>query len=231
MSELLYQVSTAVFGHSKIINYIRNRCSDHHIIVDPSASIGRGTSFFGDVEIGPNVSITWYCDLRGDIQIRKGTNLNGRNKIIGDISIGRFCAIAPRARIRTTSHPTHRPSMQSEFNDMLGISTKSRDLGEPVTIGNDVWICADAKILSGVTVGDGAIIAANSVVVNDVEPYSFVAGNPAEHKKYRFDTHTREQLLELEWWNWTEEKIRKNEEFFKTDLRSTTDFDSIVTDI
>jgi hypothetical protein len=78
-----------------------------------------------------------------------------------------------------------------------------------VTIGNDVWIGAGVTILSGVTIGDGAIIGAGSVVVKDVAPYTMVAGNPASFKKYRFSHEDIEALLELQWWNFGEEKIRE----------------------
>lgn len=79
-----------------------------------------------------------------------------------------------------------------------------------ITIGNDVWIGYNATIMAGVTVGDGAIIATNSTVVKDVEPYSIVGGNPAKEIKKRFPEETVSQLLALQWWNWDIEKITKN---------------------
>ncbi|HSW76614.1 MAG TPA: CatB-related O-acetyltransferase [Candidatus Saccharimonadales bacterium] len=78
-----------------------------------------------------------------------------------------------------------------------------------VTIGNDVWIGYSVTILSGVTIGNGAVIGACSVVVKNVEPYSIVAGNPAQHKKYRFDEETRSILQKLRWWDLGIEQIRE----------------------
>jgi hypothetical protein len=71
-----------------------------------------------------------------------------------------------------------------------------------VVIGNDVWVCSNSIVLSGVSIGDGAVIAAGAVVTRDVEPYSIVAGNPAKHIKWRFDEFTRKQLLQIAWWDW-----------------------------
>ena len=77
----------------------------------------------------------------------------------------------------------------------------------PVVIGSDVLVGFEALIMSGVTIGHGAIVAPRSVVVKDVEPYSIVGGNPAKHLKYRFDEPTREALLRIAWWDWPEEKV------------------------
>ena len=77
-------------------------------------------------------------------------------------------------------------------------------------IGNDVWIGYDSLIKNGVNVGDGAIIAARSVVVKDVPPYAIVAGNPAKVVKMRFDDSTIDRLLLIAWWNWDIEKINKH---------------------
>ena len=78
------------------------------------------------------------------------------------------------------------------------------------TVGNDVWIGYGATIMPGVTIGDGAIIAAKSVVVKDVEPYTIVGGNPAMEIKKRFSESKIKELLELQWWDWPIEKITEN---------------------
>jgi virginiamycin A acetyltransferase len=77
-------------------------------------------------------------------------------------------------------------------------------------IGNDVWIGQNATIMPGVKVGDGAIIAANSTVTKDIEPYTINGGNPAKFIKKRFSEEEVEFLLKLQWWNWDEEKIFDN---------------------
>jgi chloramphenicol O-acetyltransferase type B len=79
-----------------------------------------------------------------------------------------------------------------------------------VVIGNDVWIGAEATILSGITIGDGAVVAAKSVVTKDVPPYAMVAGNPASVVRTRFDDDTIRSLLGLRWWDWPREFVRAN---------------------
>lgn len=77
-----------------------------------------------------------------------------------------------------------------------------------VVIGNDVWIATNTVILSGVTIGDGAVIAAGAIVTKDVPPYAVVGGVPARILKYRFDEKTIEKLLELKWWNYDLKDIK-----------------------
>ena len=78
-----------------------------------------------------------------------------------------------------------------------------------IIIGNDVWIGYRAAIMPGVTIGDGAIIGACSVVTRDVPPYSIVGGNPARIIRKRFDEQTIAQLQQLAWWDWPVDKISR----------------------
>ena len=88
-------------------------------------------------------------------------------------------------------------------------------------MGNDVWIGQNVTIMTGVKIGDGAIIAANSVVTKNVDSYSIVGRNPAKFIKKRFDDELIEYLLELKWWNWPKEKISENIEVLcSSDLNS-----------
>lgn len=81
----------------------------------------------------------------------------------------------------------------------------------PVVIGSDVFVAYQAVIGSGVTIGHGAVVAARSMVVKSVEPYSVVGGNPAKHLKYRFDQPTREALLRICWWDWSTDKVARHQ--------------------
>jgi len=76
-----------------------------------------------------------------------------------------------------------------------------------VVIGSDCWICTDALILSGVTIGHGAVVAAGAVVTRDVPPYAVVGGNPARFIKWRFPEATCQALLDIAWWDWPEAEI------------------------
>lgn len=77
-------------------------------------------------------------------------------------------------------------------------------------IGNDVWIGYDAVIMAGVRIGDGAIIGTRAVVTKDVEPYSIVGGVPAKEIRKRFSPDLIEKLQSLQWWNWSQDKIKKS---------------------
>ncbi|GBG57643.1 acetyltransferase [Sporomusaceae bacterium FL31] len=128
------------------------------------------------------------------------------------VRIGKFCSIAEGVTILLGGE--HRSDWVTTYPFNALFSEASHITGHPKTkgnvlIGNDVWIATDALILSGVTIHDGAIIGARSVVSKDVAPYSIVAGNPARHIKYRFDDQMIAQLLEIKWWNWPIEKVKE----------------------
>jgi virginiamycin A acetyltransferase len=109
-----------------------------------------------------------------------------------------------------TSYPF--PAIPDEWGqaEHLKIEASITAKKPDVVIGNDVWIGYGATILSGVEIGDGAIIGAMAVVAKNVEPYSIVAGNPARLIRKRFDEETIRKLLEIRWWDWPAEKINKN---------------------
>lgn len=127
------------------------------------------------------------------------------------LTVGKFCSIAENVTIMlggnhridwVTTYPF--PEKFAEFEGLPGHpATKGS-----VEIGNDVWIGKDVLILSGVAIGDGAVLAARSVITKDVPPYAIVGGNPARVIKYRFDEATIRKLLDIKWWNWPIDKIR-----------------------
>jgi acetyltransferase-like isoleucine patch superfamily enzyme len=89
-----------------------------------------------------------------------------------------------------------------------------------VIIGNDVWVGANSIILPGVTIGDGAIIGAGAVVSHDVPPYAVVAGVPGRILRYRYTQQQIKQLLKIAWWNWPEQKIYDNMDYFFGDVET-----------
>ncbi|MCI8771734.1 MAG: CatB-related O-acetyltransferase [Lachnospiraceae bacterium] len=93
--------------------------------------------------------------------------------------------------------------------DVANITAAWDNKGD-IIIGNDVWIGYEAVILSGVTIGDGAIIGTRAVVTKDIPPYTIVGGVPAKPIRKRFDDVTIARLLELKWWDWSEERIKTN---------------------
>ncbi len=175
--------------------------------------------FIKNTVTNPNIVIgdyTYYDDLEDSENFER--NVLYHFLFIGDrLIIGKFCAIATGAKF-IMNGANHRMSGFSAYpfnifgNGWEKVTPKVGELpykGDTV-IGNDVWIGYEATIMPGVQVGDGAIIAAKSVVVKDVLPYTIVGGNPAKCIRQRFDKSTVQSLLEIAWWNWDIEKITRN---------------------
>jgi acetyltransferase-like isoleucine patch superfamily enzyme len=128
------------------------------------------------------------------------------------LEIGSFCSISDSVTImlggeHRTDWVTTYPFSQL-FPEASGFPGHPHTKGD-VVIGNDVWIGYGALILSGVRIGNGAVVAARSVVRSDVEPYSIVAGNPSRHVMYRFDEESVNALQEIAWWDWPIAKIKE----------------------
>ena len=130
-----------------------------------------------------------------------------------NIPVGRFTSIAAGVSFADIdNHPCIEfPKVVSTypFKDMLGVEYPTGKNKGPIVIGNDVWIGVSAYILNGVTIGDGAIVAAYSVVTKNVPPFALVAGNPSKIKKYRFSKDIIKKLLKIKWWNWEVEIVKE----------------------
>lgn len=130
------------------------------------------------------------------------------------IEIGSFCSIAENVTIFGGGE--HNIDWITTFPMRIAFDCPgAHNDGHPATkgstkIGNDVWLGYGCTVLSGVTIGDGAVIGAKSVVTKDVPAYAVVAGNPAVIKKYRFNKRIIKILLEVKWWNWPLDKIKEN---------------------
>lgn len=147
------------------------------------------------------------------VQVGEFSYCNGDIEVFGDgtkLTIGKFCSIAWGTTIILggehrvdwcTTYPFN--EVIEEFSYIKGHPKSKGD----IVIGNDVWIASQCKILSGVNIGDGSVIAANAVVTKDVEPYTIVGGNPAKVIRKRFDSQTIKRLEEIQWWNWKYEHI------------------------
>ena len=170
--------------------------------------------------IPKNVELQDTKIASGNFEIGEYTKFNGNCEIHGHVRIGKYCAIARNVVFMGQNHSYSRPSMQGRFyREILNSELPTESKGG-IEIGNDVWIGTNAVILPGVSIGDGAIVGAGSIVTGDVEKYEIVGGNPADHISWRFDKDTREFLQDLEWWNWTKKEILDNKEFFETDIEN-----------
>lgn len=144
----------------------------------------------------------------------------GKNCLIQNTQIGKFCSIASEVLIGLGKHPTNLISTSTLFyrtNNTLGLKLVESDSDfqeyESIIIGNDVWIGTRAIIMDGVQIGNGAIIAANSVVTKNVPAYAIVAGVPAKIIKYRFNPSVIAKIENSQWWNLTFQdlKLKRNE--------------------
>lgn len=133
----------------------------------------------------------------------------------GSVEIGSFCSIAQELIIFTAGE--HKPqnittfpfgAFKNPFPESIPLENCTFP-SKNVIIGNDVWIGFNVTIMPGVTIHDGAIIGAKSVVASDIPPYAIAVGNPCRVIKNRFDDITIKKLLEIKWWNWPIEKIKK----------------------
>lgn len=133
---------------------------------------------------------------------------------IYNTDIGRFCSLARNIIIGPTNHPTDRLSSHlfcfankgpfgnsNDYQDWMRTPALESNRAR-VEIGNDVWIGANVTVMRGISIGDGAIIAAGSVVTKDIEPYTIVGGVPAKKIRDRFDKETTERLKTLKWFQY-----------------------------
>ena len=174
-------------------------------------------SSFKNCTIDPTSKVDSECTLS---KVNMGRySYIGSGTRITDANIGSFCSIGARCGIGGGIHPTNMVSTSPVFLQGRNILKKNfasipYEPSKTVTIGNDVWIGEGVCIMSGVSIGDGAIIGAHAVVTHDVEPYTIVGGVPAKELKKRFDDETINNLLELKWWDLSEEQLNNLGEAF-----------------
>lgn len=169
----------------------------------------------------------YYNVNLSEVYVGFGTYVSTGTKLV-KTKIGRFCSIGSDVKTIIGKHPTQKfvsthPSFYSTL-DQAGFSFVDKNLfseidyidedNTSIIIGNDVWIGSNSKILEGVKIGNGAIIATGAVVTKDVEPYSIVGGVPAKKIRYRFNEKTRKFLLEFKWWNKDYQWIKNNKNLF-----------------
>ncbi len=160
-----------------------------------------------------------------------GSEVQFKNATIGDYSyinakthvnhtrIGKFCSIGPEVQFGLGKHPTNLISTHPTFYatnkpfDTFSDKNYFKEFQE-IELGNDVWIGSKSIIMGGVTIGNGAIVAAGSIVTKDVQPYEVVGGVPAKHIKYRLDENTIIALEKIKWWDKDEKWLQENYELF-----------------
>lgn len=179
----------------------------------------RETVYLKNVVENSNIEIgdyTIYNDFIHDPREFQKNNVLYHYPINKDrLIIGKFCSIACGAKFLFNS-ANHKMASLSTYTFPLffeewGLKkenvAQAWDQKGDIVIGNDVWIGYEAVILSGVTIGDGAVIGCRAVVTKDIPPYTIVGGIPAKPIRKRFDEETIKELQKIKWWDWPEEKI------------------------
>lgn len=196
----------------------------HKELVSSNAEINSCT-------ISGNVTIGDFCRIydasiiaHAPVTIGKNTSIFGPNTDIynlhNEVQIGNFCSIARHVSMQEYNHIHDRITSYFIFRNVFKEKSIVKDTSSKgkIEIGNDVWIGTHSVILSGVTIGDGAVIASNSVVSENIPPYAIAAGSPAKTIKYRFSEDIIQELLKLKWWLWDHDRIKRNRNLFEGTL-------------
>lgn len=182
----------------------------------------RETVYLKNVITNPNIIVgdfTMYNDYVNDPRLFEKNNVLYQYPINHDkLIIGKFCSIACGAKFIFNSANHTLSSLSTYpfpiFFEEWGLDvkniTEAWDNKGDIVIGNDVWIGYEAVIMSGVTIGDGAIIGTRAVVTKDVPPYTIVGGVPAKPIRKRFSEDVISCLLGIRWWDWSKERIAEN---------------------
>lgn len=172
--------------------------------LSPRSKIGKGVMIRGGGEIS-------YVEI-GDYSY-----ISGPRSYVEEVRIGKYCSIARQVVIGVSGHNyewvSTSPILTSPNYKMIKDPVLEPQRSCPI-IGNDVWIGMNTIVMRGVKIGDGAVIAAGSVVTSDIPPYTIAGGVPAKHIKFRFKEEQIEEMLKIKWWDWDESKIRENIEMF-----------------
>ena len=176
--------------------------------IDNKSRISRKAKVYGRVQV-TNATMDDYSYI-------------GRNSRLIHADVGKFCSIAGETKIGMGTHTLDKISTSPIFTEAKN-GTKHSWVKESavnpfnrVKVGNDVWIGVRTMVMGGVTIGDGAVIGAGSIVTKDVPPYAVVVGVPAKVIRYRFTQEQIDTLLAHPWWQLPEEQLKERIELFQS---------------
>jgi acetyltransferase-like isoleucine patch superfamily enzyme len=198
----------------KVLYYFLNTTESNEKVVFSGFSNGiKNVTFEGKNAVSDR------CNFSGKIKIGFATTLGQNNFFAGDIDIGKYCQIGADVAIHTTNHPVSYMSTYINKNLFNGELVTLKENNKTI-IGNDVWIGHNVIILGNVKIGNGAILAAGSIVTKDIAPYSIVVGVPAKQIKKRFSDEVIKEIEALKWWDLTQTELEKIKSFFFKDFQN-----------
>lgn len=177
--------------------------------IDDKSQISRKAKIYGLTQIA-NSTIGDYSYV-------------GRHSRVIHADVGKFCSIAGESKVGMGTHTLDKLSTSPIFTEAKNgtkhswVSISEVNPYKRVTIGNDAWIGVRTMILGGLTIGNGAVVAAGAIVTKNVPPYAVVAGVPAKVIRYRFPQEVIDRLETLQWWNLSDEVLQKNITLFQSD--------------
>lgn len=186
-----------------------------------------------DIRLFAGVEIDALSTLEPPVRISPNTMVYGSSigcysyvgarSVIQNAKIGRFCSGAWGITLGASAHPLDRATTHTfPWRPQDGGFVANLDLAaDPVHVGHDVWIGCDSIVLSGLTIGNGAVVAAGAVVTHDVPEYAVVMGAPARIVRFRYDEAVRSRISGLHWWDWPRDVLQRHVELFKAPLTNT----------
>jgi acetyltransferase-like isoleucine patch superfamily enzyme len=206
----LFNRLTSFFSEFRLVNRYRNRIKYPGIGIAYGAKLELlGDFFYGrdcGIGVGTNIIIQKHATLKvgddcyigryveigpgGYIEIGSHTSIQDRSIFLGDVSIGRYCTIAPNVYISSGRHYFDlQPSLLIKDQDVLAVRDKELSVAhtKSVVVEDDCWLGINVVVMSGIVIGKGVVVGANSVVTKDIAPYSVVAGAPAKVIKKRLN--------------------------------------------
>jgi virginiamycin A acetyltransferase len=181
--------------------------------------------FSHNVSVGPDCRFGRHVTVERNARLARADvgdySFVGGSACLQNARIGKFCSIGPEVWLGLGVHPVDHVSTYPGFYSMMAsgsvafVTTTLIDEHPLVEVGHDVWIGLGARVMDGVRIDHGAIIAAGAIVTRDVAPYAIVGGVPARHLRNRFNDDLISFLLDFAWWNRDENFLRAHADLFQ----------------